>query len=84
VLAKVEPDHPTALFFDLLGPLCVVLLAAGVQVEKVVADEHIALNTFKEHGVDYPPFDLHNVVVKRIVPFSDELNDGASLGVIHK
>ena len=77
-----EIDQSDPAVFHILKPLFVVGIVGGVVVEHIFADHYKLVNAFLDEDFEYLAFELHDVVVQRIVPFSHHFDDGESLLVV--
>ena len=63
VVAKVEADDPSPLFFDFFGPFGIVVGFFSVKIEQVVPHQDEAHNAFGQEWIRHATFELHHVVV---------------------
>ena len=82
VRTKVDAGGPAVIFAEFLGPLLVIGIVVGVEVQQIVAEEHEAGNARLPHLLEQGLFEGQEIVVEAIVPFAEKLDEGESLFVV--
>src|SRR5690606_23352446 len=82
VCTEIDTCNPPIL--NVLKPLLVIAVVRRVKVEHVLPDHDKLVDSRIHHEVDHFAFEQHNVVINRIVPLSDQLDNGVSAVVIRK
>ena len=80
MLAEVDGGNPALL--DLGEPLFIIAIVGAVEIEDVFADEHKLIDAIADEDVDDLGFERHHIVADGVVPFADELEDGAVAVII--
>ena len=84
MLSKVQQRNPTVGIGDFVEPLFVVAVIARVEIQYVFANEDEPLDPFRHEGFNDVALEGHDIVEERVVPFSDEFEDGEPFIVVRE
>lgn len=77
-----EADGCDPAFLHILEPLLIIVVFGAVEVEHILADQDKMLDAFLHQRIDDIAFELHDVVVERIVPLPHKLDHGKTQVVV--
>jgi hypothetical protein len=80
VVPAVEHDDPSIL--QIIKPLLVIVIIPRMEIEDVLADQNEFRDPIAHQGIGDLAFEIHNVVVEAVVPFTDHLYDAKSQVII--
>src|SRR5690606_11719556 len=80
MLSEVKSYDPA--IADIFIPLFIIRVACAVIVEYILSDKQELLNALSNHHVNDFPFEEHDVIINRIIPFADKFDDCEALFVV--
>src|SRR5690606_8554446 len=82
VAAEINARYPAIL--NVLKPLFIIAVVRSVEIKHILTNHDKFVNSRIDHQVDHFPFEQHDIVVYRIIPFADQLDNGITSLVIGK
>ena len=80
----IQHNDPSAVIFELLLPLFIITIVAAMEVEHVLRDKDEFADTVLIQDIGYVPAHRHDVILNRVVPFSQQFNDRVMLFIVSK
>ena len=72
MLPGIQKIDPTIFFCNIVEPFFIVTVIIGMKVQHIVAQDDELSNSISDQWVHRLPFQIQDIIIQAVVPFSDE------------